>query len=166
MNKFLKICGAFAFSCSVIGVIACGSEEKEKTLPPLPEIDAPKTLSGMYSGHLPPSESEQMHQILFELDSNETAFVTERIQSDSLRIVLDTASYKDSADVLSILFSSPSRILKFRKKTDFQYLFLNGNNEVYMDIDSNTYSILRILNVPQKTEVKRDSASSIQKTSK
>ena len=123
--------------------IACGQEEKQP-LPDLPKIDVPTSLVGSYSGRLP-AENAKAHQIQLELDSLGNAILTERILKDSLEIFTDTLTYRDSSGVLSFHFKESSRKLRFKKTGDLQYVFLNPTGEPFLDVDSNTYLLFRIL---------------------
>lgn len=142
MKKFLAltITSFFLLSCS---------QEKKTPLPDLPKIETPTSLVGSYSGRLP-AEDAKARQIQFQLDSLGAVFFTERVLKDSLETKTDTLTYKDSAGVLSLHFKESSRVLRFKKTSDMQYVFLNPTGEPYLDADSNSYMLFRIL----KTEGK------------
>ena len=141
----MKQTALFLFSIfCCFAFFGCLSEKEEQKLKPLPKIEAPKTVVGLYSGLLPEEDSRK-HFISFELDSSGNAFLKETFVRDSMEVFLDTLSYKDSSGILILTFKEANKIWKFKKTSDFQYVFLNPFNEPYMASDSTNYTLIRIL---------------------
>ncbi len=141
MKKIIPVLWALLF-------FACSEKEqaKEPSLPPLPKIQAPGSLHGLYLGRIPCEECGETSviRLKLELDSLGTAEISET-GYESGEVRQSKGIYADSAGFLTVRFAESSRRLYFKRHDDFSFHLADYTGKEYTDESGSFFPLNRIL---------------------